>query len=105
MSHEITVLRSLLRLARRRRGPSLADLVERTGRPEREVRRALFSLARSGLVQRTPAGLRLSLAGLAVAVACTERPRPAAPAPRASILQKAAPLERRRTSRSSRAAA
>jgi DNA-binding IclR family transcriptional regulator len=69
MSLEIDVLRAFLRLARRRTSPTLARLVERVPGDEADVRRALFSLARQGLVQRTPAGLRLSLAGLAVAVA------------------------------------
>jgi DNA-binding IclR family transcriptional regulator len=73
MSLEIDVLRAFLRLARRRTSPTLARLVERVSADEADVRRALFSLARSGLVQRTPAGLRLSLAGLAVAVAFAQR--------------------------------
>lgn len=73
MSLEIDVLRAFLRLARRRTSPTLARLVERVPGDEADVRRALFSLARQGLIQRTPAGLRLSLAGLAVAVAFAER--------------------------------
>jgi DNA-binding IclR family transcriptional regulator len=77
MSLDIDVLRALLRLARRRTGPTLDQIVERVGADETAVRRALVGLARSGLVQRTPAGLRLSLAGLAVAVAFAKRrPRP-----------------------------
>lgn len=75
MSLEIDVLRALLRLARRRRPPTLEQLVDRVGGEEADVHRALASLARGGLVQRTPAGLRLSLSGLAVAVACVKRPR------------------------------
>jgi DNA-binding IclR family transcriptional regulator len=73
MSLEIDVLRAFLRLARCRTSPTLARLVERVPGDEADVRRALFSLARQGLIQRTPAGLRLSLAGLAVAVAFAER--------------------------------
>src|SRR5690242_16156173 len=80
MSHEIDVLRALLRLARRRTPPTLEQLFVRVGGDEASVRLALRSLARKGLVQRTPAGLRLSLPGLAVAVACAQRPCPAAPA-------------------------
>jgi DNA-binding IclR family transcriptional regulator len=84
MSLDIDVLRALLRLARRRTSPTLDQLVERVGADEPAVRRALVGLARSGLVQRTPAGIRLSLAGLAVAVAFAKHPypkaRPAAPA-------------------------
>jgi len=78
MSLEIDVLRALLRLARRRTPPTLEQLVVRVGGEEADVRRALRSLAKSGLVQRTPGGLRLSMAGLAVAVACAQRPRQAA---------------------------
>jgi DNA-binding IscR family transcriptional regulator len=72
MSLDTTVLRALLRLARRRTPPTLEQLVVRVGTPESDVRKSLASLARSGLVQRTRdenGGLRLSLAGLAVAVA------------------------------------
>mgnify|MGYP001137068127 CR=1 FL=1 len=69
MSLEFDVLRAFLRLARRRTSPTLARLVERVPADEADVRRALFSLARQGLIQRTPAGMRLTLPGLAVAVA------------------------------------
>jgi hypothetical protein len=82
---EIDVLRALYRLSRRR-GPArdrfidptatLQLLSSRVDSDEGSVRRALFGLAQTGLVQRTPAGLRLSLAGLAVAVSSTKRPRP-----------------------------
>jgi len=92
MSLEIDVLRALLRLARRRTPPTLEQIVVRVGGEEADVRRALRSLARSGLVQRTPAGLRLSMAGLAVAVACAQRSRPVARPPVAS----SSPLVRRR---------
>jgi DNA-binding IclR family transcriptional regulator len=78
MSLEIDVLRALLRLARRRSAPTLDQIVVRVGSDEPAVRRALSALAKSGLVQRTPAGLRLSMAGLAIAVACAQRPRPVA---------------------------
>jgi DNA-binding IclR family transcriptional regulator len=92
MSLEIDVLRALLRLARRRTPPTLEQLVVRVGGEEADVRRALVSLARSGLVQRTPGGLRLSLAGLAVAVACAQRPRPVA----RPVASSSVPLARRR---------
>jgi DNA-binding IclR family transcriptional regulator len=94
MSLEIDVLRALLRLARRRTAPTVEQLVVRVGAEEADVRRALRSLARNGLVQRTPGGLRLSLAGLAVAVACAQRPRPR-PVAR-PIANTAVPLVRRR---------
>lgn len=90
MSLEIDVLRALLRLARRRTPPTLEQLVVRVGGEEADVRRALSSLAKSQLVQRTPAGLRLSLAGLAVAVACAQRPA------RPRAVPAATPLVRRR---------
>jgi DNA-binding IclR family transcriptional regulator len=71
MSPEILVLRALLRLARRRTPPTLAQIVDRVDATEAEIQRALARLARAGLVQRTAGGLQLSLAGLAVAVATT----------------------------------
>lgn len=96
MSLEIDVLRALLRLARRRSAPSLDQIVVRVGEDEPSVRTALRSLARRGLVQHMAGGLRLSLPGLAVAVACAQRPRPAvsAAAPRPVALPR-----RRRTAR------
>jgi DNA-binding IclR family transcriptional regulator len=92
MSLEIDVLRALLRLARRRTPPTLEQLFVRVGGDEPAVRLALRSLARRGLVQRTPAGLRLSLPGLAVAVACAQRPRTVA----APVVSRTTNLVRRR---------
>ena len=83
MSTEIAVLRALLRLSRRRAfsaGVTLADLVAAVSRTTRrrsadpvaspdDVQRALGSLARGQLIQRTGDSARLSLGGLAVAVA------------------------------------
>lgn len=69
MSYEIRVLRALLRLARRRRPATLEELRLRVGGDERALRRALGVLARAELVQPGPEGPRLSLVGLAVAVA------------------------------------
>ncbi len=94
MSLEIDVLRALLRLARRRTPPTLEQLLVRVGGQEADVSRALRSLARNGLVQKTPAGLRLSMAGLAVAVASAQRPRPVS-RPRAHAAS-SVPLVRRR---------
>lgn len=74
MSLEIDVLRALFQLTRRHEPPPLAQLADRLGGDEAGVRRALFALAHEGLVQRTPAGLRLTLAGLAVAVAFASGP-------------------------------
>lgn len=73
-SLDIDVLRALLRLARRQTPPTMEQLVVRVGAEPEAVRRSLVALARNGLVQRTPGGLRLSLPGLAVAVAYAQRP-------------------------------
>lgn len=93
MSYEIDVLRALFRLARKRTQASHEDLLVRVGGDLRDVRRALTILARSGLVQRTVDGPRLTLAGLAVAASCAapvgtkKRKVAAAPAlPRARVL-------------------
>lgn len=75
MNHEIEVLRSLFSLAHKKQGPSLEQLTRKSRAPEEVVRRALFGLARNGLVQRTPGGLRLTLAGLAVAAAAAALPQ------------------------------
>lgn len=95
MSLHVDVLRALLRLARRRTPPTLEQIVVRVGGEEDDVRRALGALSKSGLVQRTPAGLRLSLAGFAVAVACADRSRVPATKSRPAATE-SAPLVRRR---------
>lgn len=97
MSPEIDVLRALFRFSRRRKSPTLESLVTRLSSDESTVRRALFTLAKTGLIQRTPAGLRLTLEGLAVAVAAGKRPKPIvknepAPSPSAVV----PPVVRRR---------
>ncbi len=89
-SLDIDVLRALLRLARRQTPPTMEQLVVRVGAEPEAVRRSLVALAKSGLVQKTPGGLRLSLPGLAVAVAYAQRPS-AAPAARAKPVAKPAP--------------
>lgn len=118
ISTEIAVLAALLRLSRRRvfsGGVTLADLVQSVARTSRrrssdlpasdaDVQRALGSLARAQLVQRTGEHTRLSLPGLAVAVAAarhlkeTSRAKPVAQ-PRVS---RVVPMVRR--ARSPRAA-
>src|SRR5688500_10021879 len=91
MSLEIVLLHTLLRLSRRRGRKcaalsidELRDALDRVGSvasariEQADVLRALRALARQGLVQRSPLGPRLSLAGLAVAVASaamSEKPR------------------------------
>lgn len=107
MSYEITVLRALLRLARRRAPATVEDILVRVGGEEADVRRALGALARAELVYRTAEGPRLSLAGFAVAAACAapvarKAKQPKAPAPTPAPADKAQaggrviPLVRRR---------
>ena len=78
MSTEIAVLRALLLFSRRSTPPALADLLDHVLGPRGEavdLEVALASLERAGLVHR-PAGMaRLSLAGLAVAVAANANAR------------------------------
>lgn len=88
-SLDIDVLRALLRLARRQTPPTMEQLVVRVGAEPEAVRRSLVALAKNGLVQKTPGGLRLSLPGLAVAVAYAQRPS-AAPARAKSVAKPAA---------------
>lgn len=75
LATEIVVLRALLRFSRRRAPATIADLLHGVGGDAAEVQRALTSLARSQLVQRTGDTARLSLMGLAVAVAVTANAR------------------------------
>ncbi len=77
MSTEIAVLRALLLFSRRSTPPSVADLLDRAGSDAEGLEDALASLERAGLVMRTGgSGLaRLSLAGLAVAVAAAANAR------------------------------
>ncbi len=89
-SLELDVLRSFLRLARRRTPPTLEALVVRVGAEEPEVRNALRVLAWQDLIQRTPAGLGLTLQGFAVAVAYAQRRAAPAKAKKA----KPAPIKR-----------
>jgi DNA-binding IclR family transcriptional regulator len=98
MRYASDVLQALLRVSRRRRSPTLTDLVFRTGLGEDDVRRALFALARGGLVQRTPAGLHLTLAGLAVgtAAAAGRAGAKAAHGARAKALPRRLPRRRHR---------
>jgi len=94
MSHDLDVLRALLGLTSRRKSPTLDDLSLRLGSEPDAVRRSLFSLARNGLVQRTSGGLRLSLAGLAVAVAAGGPTRRARKKARPADGARAKPLPR-----------
>lgn len=69
MSLEISVLRALLRLARRRTPATPEELLVRVDAEPAELAGVLDRLVRAELVHRTPAGARLSLGGLAVAAA------------------------------------
>ncbi len=81
MSTEIAVLRALLQLSHRRTPATLDDVVARIrAADEREVLHSLASLARAQLVLRSGVTMRLSLAGLAVAVAATSHAKAAAKA-------------------------
>ena len=88
MSTEIAVLRALLQLSRssgRAAPATLEDLVTRVREDARDVQHALASLARAQLVLRSGETARLSMAGLAVAVAATARAKAAAKAPRSIV--------------------
>lgn len=91
MSTEIAVLRALLRLSRRTAPATIADLLDRVGGDALDVQRALASLARAQLVQRRGESARLSLAGLAVAVAVTANARRAKTVARPSKHPRPAP--------------
>jgi hypothetical protein len=72
MNHDIYVLRALARLSRRSLREEPADgesLALRAGGTVEEVRGAVARLERAGLAQRTERGVRLTMIGLAVAVA------------------------------------
>ncbi len=102
MSCEIAVLRALLRLSRRRTPATLEQLLVRVRDDQNDVLRALRALARSGLVYRSQRGLRLTMAGLAVAVASTAAPRTRTD--RTTRPRTVAPLAVRRAGLRSRAA-
>jgi Mn-dependent DtxR family transcriptional regulator len=69
MSIEATVLRAMLRVARRREAADEEALAARVGDSPAEVRDAIRRLDTAGLVERRGQGApRLTMAGLAVAV-------------------------------------
>jgi RIO-like serine/threonine protein kinase len=82
MSTEIAVLRALLRLSRKASPATLEDLVTRVREDAREVQHALASLARAQLVQRAGETTRLTMAGLAVALASSAAVTTGVKAPR-----------------------
>jgi RIO-like serine/threonine protein kinase len=78
MSTEIAVLRALLRLSRRSGPATLEALVASVREDAREVQTALATLARQQLVLRTGETTRLTMSGLAVAVAAAAQSRASA---------------------------
>ena len=75
MSYELEVLRAMVRLARRRSPADLEQLTLRVGGNSSNIRSALRALAQADLVVRTPTGARLTMSGLAVALASRRRAR------------------------------
>ena len=70
MHTELAILRAMLRISRRRTTADLDTLLVRVGGTEGECRVAIRSLEAAGFVERRPGGVvRLTMAGLAVAVA------------------------------------
>ena len=101
MSTEIAVLRALLLLSRRATPATFTELLARVGGDASDVQRSLASLARAQLVQRSGESARLTLAGLAVAVAATANARraktvarPSRPAARVVSITRATRIKR-----------
>jgi hypothetical protein len=69
MQTELSVLRAIVRLSRRRSPVTLQALTLRAGGTNGDTIRALRFLAREGLIQATERGFRPTLPGLAIAVA------------------------------------
>jgi DNA-binding MarR family transcriptional regulator len=81
MHYELSVLRALLRLARRRAAADIDQLLVRVGGAPADLRVAMRRLEQAGLVERLPGTGeghgRLTLSGLAVAVASVANRRSA----------------------------
>jgi len=69
MNDDNLVLGAMLRLARRRVAADSGELFERVGIDRARIRAALGRLDAAGFVERRPQGARLTMSGLAVAVA------------------------------------
>ncbi|HEX7663849.1 MAG TPA: hypothetical protein VF407_05040 [Polyangiaceae bacterium] len=70
MEYEHSILRALLRLARRRAVADGTDLMDRVGGTQAELRDALRRLEASGFVdRRSDTDVRLTMPGFAIAVA------------------------------------
>jgi hypothetical protein len=111
MHYELSVLRALLRLARRRAAVDIDQLLVRVGGAPADLRVAMRRLEQAGLVERLPATARegngregngrLTLSGLAVAVASVANRRSAA----ASAKSTSAKVPQRRRARQKHRAA
>ena len=98
MNPEIAVLKVLLGLTRekpRRASAPLGEILLRSGIERESAHRALASLARSGLVHRTPDGPRLTMAGFAIAVATAAAIPSKKPMPRRPMPARVLPMVRR----------
>jgi hypothetical protein len=85
MNYEHSILRALLRLARRRSTADAGRLLDRVGGTTAELRDAIRRLEADGFVARlTEENVRLTMPGLAVAVASIAGRRRAKATPRAS---------------------
>ena len=73
MSYNLSILRALVRVSRRKGGVDLDALLVRAGGHRSDARAAIASLERQGLALRTSRGPRVTLAGLAVALASKSR--------------------------------
>ncbi len=82
MNTETALLRVLLRMSRLAAPATLDDLVAHVREDAHQVRRALRALAHAEFVQRTEDTARLTLSGLAVAVALASEARGTAKATR-----------------------
>jgi Mn-dependent DtxR family transcriptional regulator len=69
MNDDTLVLGAMLRLARRRVEANVNELYERVGVDPARIRASLGRLSADGLVERRATGARLTMAGLATAVA------------------------------------
>lgn len=69
MHTELAILRAMLRISRRRATADIDTLLVRVGGTEAELRVALRALEAAGFVERRTRDVRLTMAGLAVAVA------------------------------------
>ena len=104
MSTEIAVLRALLRLSRKSGPVTLDALVASVREDAREVQTVLASLARQQLVLRVGETTRLSMPGLAVAVAAVAQARASAKVATRRSSARVVPLQTRARVRRHRAA-